>query len=114
MGGIDITAADKNFSASRSVDAETFQNRLHIGGAHADVLLHQSRMGTLVERLKQGHLGGGVEFGGGQRPAVLLLPAAHGFIVHEYRNRSGGLAVGRDVEDEFGARFALAPVGTVA
>src|SRR5437016_457932 len=114
MGGIAMRVYCTNFSASRSVDAETGQDGFDIGGPDADILPHQSRMGALVKSLKKRHFGSSVTLGRDQRTAVLVLPGAHRLVQHEDRNRSGGFAVGRHVENEFGAGFAFAREGALA
>src|SRR5438477_5922021 len=71
-------------------------------------------MGALVKCLKKRYLGGSVALRGNERAAVLLFPGPHRFVQHENRNRRGGFAVGRDIENEFGTLFPFARKGSLS
>src|SRR5262245_8392224 len=100
MGGIDIASYSTNFNSSRLIDAQSGQDRLDVGSAHAYVLLHQTGVCAFVESLEERDFGGGISLRRYQLAAVLLFPGTHGLVEHEDRHRSGSLAVGRDVENE--------------
>jgi len=72
------------------------------------VCAHGGGVGALVKCLEKGYLCDRIAFAGSQIAAMAALPGSECGIVQQNRNTNICFAIGRDVEDVFGAGGAVA------
>ena len=95
-------------SRDAGLQSQSLVDRRYIGGAHADLLLHEVGRRALIEGLEQCHFGNRVALGRRQSVIVRLFPAEQSAFAYEHAHRMKCFAVGAYREYEFDAAFAAA------